>query len=242
MKGAILIVGSLLWYNSKVRKAWRDRRLRLERSQLVKVPIEYGRCSSSRGNTYTMTFSGASPDGQALLVPCRSTMCHIESLNDEAKQLWIAEDESAQAESIGASWGCVGALFGGDVPGEWARDWCEVFRKKIDDVVSPVDDHGLLGIPWPRATNGDPVEVDIILAVATRGECQKPTPRIIANAWINNDQGHERYFFENVKAGIRTPADVSIWEQMETSNPDWLYKREYSTPISILRGEVTSGE
>ncbi len=52
MRGGILIIGSLLWDDSTERQTWRSRRLLLERHSVV-VPLNYGRRSRSRGDTFT---------------------------------------------------------------------------------------------------------------------------------------------------------------------------------------------
>jgi len=54
MKGAVLIIGSLFWQNGSTktpwdnaRKNWRDKNLKWEDKKVVRVPIRYGRYSSS---------------------------------------------------------------------------------------------------------------------------------------------------------------------------------------------------
>jgi hypothetical protein len=47
--------------------------------------------------------------------------------------------------------------------------------------------------------------------------------------------GHERYFFENVRHGIRTPDDQLIWQRIEQKNPPWLHKAAYAEAIAIFR-------
>ena len=61
MKGAILIIGSLLWDPDKnkeigFRKRWRDKRLIVKNKIHVKAPIRYGKLSCNEKN-YTMVFS-----------------------------------------------------------------------------------------------------------------------------------------------------------------------------------------
>lgn len=53
----VLMIGSLYWDCSSIRKKWRRTRLDMDREQHVCVPIRYGRCSQSRGMSYTMVFS-----------------------------------------------------------------------------------------------------------------------------------------------------------------------------------------
>ena len=65
------------------------------------------------------------------------------------------------------------------------------------------------------------MDVDLILATATKPSTKRPPSAIeIADAWIG--VGHEHYFFENVRNGIRTPDDEAIWTRMQEEQPDWL--------------------
>ena len=86
--------------------------------------------------------------------------------------------------------------------------------------------------------HGTAVGLDMILATATQGETERPCPEEIANAWIEQDQGYERYFLENIRHGIRTPDDLLVWRRIEGASPSWLRKTEYTEAIAILRGEV----
>ena len=240
MRGAILIIGSLLWDCRKERQRWRERRLRLDAKEHVQVPLEYGRRSNGRGNTFTMTFELATPQGQAVLVPCAAPTDRVEDLLKEAEDLWKAEQPNAAAGALGADWGCVGVQFR-DSSHSWLKAWCGVFRERRTHAVSPVDDRGVLGIPWPLKTSGAATDVDFVLATATLKECSRPTAEAIANAWIQQSAGHERYFFENVRLGIRTHADVSIWKQIEEKAPAWLSTSHYAEAIAILKEEAVDG-
>ena len=57
-------------------------------------------------------------------------------------------------------------------------------------------------------------------------------------AWISQDQGHELYFFENVRHGIRTPDDLLIWKRIENAKPSWLRNDAYTEAIAVLQREV----
>lgn len=131
MRGGILIVGSLLWDRRRERDEWRQARLRIDDAVHVRVPIRYGRCSGSRGDTFTMTFAGDGKLGQGVLVPCRTSVVDAAALLAEATDLWKAEQPSAPTESIGASWGCVGVLFRSQgAPDERFEAWSHYFRRK----------------------------------------------------------------------------------------------------------------
>ncbi|WP_411857810.1 hypothetical protein [Roseiflexus sp.] len=77
--------------------------------------------------------------------------------------------------------------------------------------------------------------MDVILATATRANTEQPTVNEIADAWIKSC-GYERYFFENVRHGIRTPEDVRIWRRIEERSPSWLGR--YPNEEMVLRVEA----
>ncbi len=215
MQTGILIIGSLLWDRDECRASWRRNRLDLENQVFVRVPIRYGRRSRTRGNTFTMVFRSDNVLGRAVLVPCLSSVKNIDDLVAEATALWKAERPSAREGEIGASWGCVGALF--HYPHEYlelVKKWGLYFQNRSGRAIDPVDSDGLLRIPWPTKVDGSPVtEFDVILAVATQAANPAPKVEDIADAWINQDKGNERYFFENVRHGIRTAEDLNIWRR-----------------------------
>jgi len=237
MRIGILIIGSLLWDNCK-RKAWRRCHLALDRAVPVRAQIRYGRLSQSRGNTFTMTINTDGDAGRALVVPCRTTQTGVSALFAEAEALWQAEQSSAAAGSISTSWGCVGVRFRDEpAPTDWSTSWAEYFCAKKATPIPPVNDNGLLDISWPSAVADGPADVDVLLATATKAEKKRPSPEDIADAWVDQKDDHERYFFENVRHGIRTPDDVQIWHRIEERKPKWMSRDEYAEAIAILRAE-----
>ncbi len=234
MRAAILIIGSLLWDNCQ-RRAWRRSRLHVDRGVRVKAPICYGRRSTSRGNTFTMTLGTGEALGQAVLVPCVSALASVGGLVSEAEALWKAEQSTAAPKDISASWGSVGVLFAPTVQAEWRAGWEAHFRSHATPV-APVDVTGTLQIAWPLTPERRPADVHIVLATATRAEATRPTVTEIADAWINQNAGHERYFFANVRHGIRTPDDHLIWQRIEQKKPRWLHdEATYAEAIALLR-------
>lgn len=246
MRGGILIIGSLLWDDQPAeRPAWRDSRLLLDRGESVIASLHYGRRSrgSKRGNTFTMTFDNAAPArGSAIVVPCASSACRAEDLINEAENLWAAEDEFAGAGALGKGWGCVGALFRPGTPDHWLEHWCKVFRERVASPISPVDDCGLLEIAWPLRLDGGPVDLDFLLATATQRECARPTANEIADAWIGQDHRYVRYFFENVRHGIRTGDDLAIWRRMCQQEASWRGRPEYAEAVGILTAEEAAAQ
>ncbi len=238
MQGAILIIGSLLWDSLDKRKEWRNQRLQIDKKEYVSAPLVYGRRSRSRGNTFTMTLDTDVSIGQAVLVPFIAPTTRVEDLFIEAEYLWQAEQPGVKKGKLGASWGCVGAQFR-NVSGSWQESWRRYFCEKTISAITPVNASGLLVVPWPLKVSGMPAEVDFILATATLKEHDRPTIETVSDAWIEQSANHERYFFENVRLGVRTEADVAIWKYIEEKAPSWLGSSRYSEAIKILKEEAS---
>jgi hypothetical protein len=174
--------------------------------------------------------------GSAVVLPCIEDIAGLDDLMTEAEALWQAEARNKEATGVGSAWGCVGILFRAGVDDHLVKAWSSYFQSKVKPFL-PVDDQGLLRIPWPPVTTtGTPAEVDVILATATGATLPTPTVADIAGAWV--DHGHEEYFFNNVLNGIRTPDDASIWKQILKRNPRWLMNKAYENAISSLRSAV----
>ncbi|PTW63179.1 hypothetical protein C8N35_1011230 [Breoghania corrubedonensis] len=238
MKCGILIIGSLYWDDANGRADWRKDRLSTSASIPVRAPIYYGRKSRSRGDTYTMTFRGNDPSGVATLVPCLREIERIEDLKDEAAALWKAEAPQSRSGAIGSGWGCVGALLGSDEAREsLGRAWNAHFRKIRGEGLSVVGPGGELDLAWPETVTGQPADMDIILATATLPEAEPPTAQTLADAWLGQNGGYERYFLENIRHGIRTVHDLEIWRCIEAGTPGWVETDGYREAVEVLRGE-----
>ncbi|WP_133260407.1 hypothetical protein [Rhodovulum sp. BSW8] len=243
MKCGILIIGSLYWDEENGRTDWRKRRLDMSASIPVRAPIYYGRKSTSRGNTYTMTFRRNDPSGMAVLVPCQLEIETIDDLKDEVEALWKAEAPNSRSGAIGSAWGCVGALLGSDESREaLAQAWNAHFRTCRTEGLSVVDADGILDIVWPETGNGAPADMDVILATATKPITVPPRAHSVADAWLSQSGGYERYFLENVRHGIRTFDDGEIWQRIEERAPHWLNSEDYALAIQTLRAEAAGHE
>ena len=240
MRVGVMIIGALLWDTHPTRISWRGSRLSLDRSQHVRASIGYRRRSQSWQNAFTMTFSSDGAPGQAVLVPCRAEAVDVIGLLQEARELWCAERRSATAGPLGSTWGCVGAAFRTEVTSDpMLMSWVERFRQEVATPVPPVGDGGLLAIPWPlRIDDREPADCDVILATATEQTPSTPSPEVVADAWLEQTGGAEKYFFENVRHGIRTAEDLAIWQRVEAIGAHWLNDSRYAEPIAILRREA----
>lgn len=237
MNCGILIIGSLLWDSeTEGRKKWRDDRLDLSRAVAVCVPIDYGRISSSRANTFTMVLRSNGPQGVGILLPCRREVLTIDDLVSEASALWKAEAPKAKTGALGSAWGSVGILFQEAAQNaELAAAWAAHFKKMETKALAVVASDGSLNIAWPETDDGRGAEFDVILATATVPENQTPSPKTIAKAILGQTGGHESYFLNNVLHGIRTASDDEVFAEIERENPDWITADKYRDALAILR-------
>ena len=226
----IWIVGSLLWDEHPTRKQWRQDRLDLARAIPIATPIRYGRCSSSRRNSYTMVFSEAlSRDGgkmgQAIVVPCQRAIRTIDDLIEEAECLWGAEMKSASSNRrISADWGCVALAVNpkAAVPEHLLQGWSNRVAREgkygdlihAEDEAAVVSSVGRLMLPWPLQKDGSPLKLDAILATATNPtliDGRYPMAQEVADGWVRcADRTRVQYFWENRAHGIVTFQDDEI--------------------------------
>lgn len=246
LRCGVLIIGSLIWDQggNGVREGWRRSRLDLDKQVRVHSHLRYGRKSETRGNTFTMVLDAQCPGGQAVVVPCKAEIREVEGFAEEVRWLWAAEDNSAAIDRFHKSWGCVGALFGPKAVACGLQDqWRDQFQAARTSTPAALDTEGKLNIPWPSTIDGLPVpEFDLILATATMPNPKegRPDAAEIARAWIQQNDGHERYFFENVRHGIRTRDDPNIWAAIVEQKPRWIESGEYAKAIEVLRSEANA--
>ncbi len=240
MRVGVLIIGSLLWDTDPSRVAWRASRLALDRAQHVRASIAYRKRSRSWQGAFTMTLVSPGDAGRAVLVACSTEPLDADGLFQEARELWRAERRSASAGPLASDWGCVGAAFrveSGSDP--ILTSWTQRFRQEVSAPLPPVDRRGVLGIPWPvRIEDDQPVDFDVVLATATEQSPPTPTPEVIADAWLQQTAGAEKYLFENVRHSIRTAEDLRIWQRIEAVGAPWVNDPRYAEPIAILRREA----
>ena len=237
LKIGVLLIGSLFWKKKCYRCEWRRDHLRMSEKQFVKVPIRYGRCSISWGNSYTMVFYAGRSDeklGQAIVVPCAQDVITGQDLVKEAVCLWNAEARDSKNQNnciTSKNWGCVTLLknpdrsLSDDLLDCWTNHVSKENesdnRKKIisaycnEDVLSQ---NGFLKIPWPKTVDGSDLNFDALLATVTcptyNNGCYPSAKNVAATA---NRSGKGRtYFCKNRKHGIETFQDAEI--------EDWLAK------------------
>jgi len=77
---------------------------------------------------------------------------------------------------------------------EIAADWGNWFRESETLAVAPVDEAGILRIPWPRRAGRS--MINLLLATATAPWVPRPSPEAVADAWVGQADGRENYFFK----------------------------------------------
>ena len=229
LKAGILIIGSLLW--DKDRQGWRDARLDMNQSELVLVPIRYGRRSGKRrGRTYTMVFSRRAPTGQARVVRCVHAITSAGDLITEALKLWEAEELSLNSGRIASSWGCVALSCNPDrkIPADLLKAWAERVGheqgygkiSQAPDEGPLISESGILQIDWPRRVEGGAsIDLDLLLVTAneptlTGAPLAYPSVETISGAWNDVDQEYVKYFWNNIDNGIGTFQDEEIRAQL----------------------------
>lgn len=220
MKAGILIIGSLWWGLEDGRPVWRKTRLASDRAMPVHVKIQYARISKKRGKTFTMTFGGSL--GRALVVPCIASCNNIDDLRTDAEALWRAEYDGADPGKLSIDWGGVGVCFRDQSQSaELSSLWSKEFHDRKHHHFSPVDKDGILQIEWPQRVDGQPLDLDVLLATATKPESPLPSTTDVAQAWANQSVGFEEYFFSNRRHGICTANDEAIWRHLVQKRPEW---------------------
>jgi hypothetical protein len=227
MKGAVLIIGSLLWETNenavkneqgKLREKWRET-LDIGKKIPLKVPIRYGRKSTSRKCTYTMIFSNSQKVlGTAFIVPYLKEITSFEELKQQAIQLAEAEGISTRRNPnrlIAKSWGAVGIVFNNNsknITNEIKDLWHNEF-KEFDNT-----GYGLDGEEVSIKENGElnfqieiPDSIDYVFATPVKPNVSKyPTVERIAEAIIESNPRYDTYLKENYNNGIRTEGDEEI--------------------------------
>jgi len=237
LRAGVLILGSLLWDNAE-RGLWRRRRLKVGSARRVRLPIRYGKLSSTRGHTHTIVLSNLCYAhrelGEAFVVPCRRPIQTADDVITEAREL-------AEAERLDDwTWGAVGVLVNptSKIPGEILAGWkdfasgrlhnCDLFTHHTKSERLILSRSGLLQLRWPRRVDtSKPVDLDVLLATPTAPtliDGRYPRPREIGETYAR--QNRPEYFVKNVRHRIRTAHDRDIWRSSLRLKPEWA--RQYA--------------
>lgn len=244
MKGAVLVIGSLLWEDEtnaldidqgKLRSDWR-KDLDLKNKVAVKVPIRYGRKSSSRKCTYTMIFSKSVPtNGTAFIIPYKKEAKGFEDIKSQALRLSEAEGISTEEhpDRLKASWGAVGIAFNktkvdlfNDIRKNWHKEF-ESFNNqdyKIGNESPSIQKNGELNFEFEFPNN-----IDYVFAAPMQPNVTEyPTINRIIEAILESNPKYDIYVKENFKKGIRIENDDEIIKRLEEKPEDLI--KEMTTP------------
>ena len=238
LKGAILIIGSLLWdpnQNSQIglRKKWRNKRLQMDNRVHVKAPIRYGR-ESGKGKDLTMVFSSKCDNktkfGTAFLVPMKNgKIKSLKGIEIQARFLSKAENSKNNKlckGSINDKWCTIGILFNPKLKKSLKENiltkWQKLIIKddglydfanyKVGTEKSVLSNKGEILIKWISSIDPDSQtfvnEIDFILAT-----CTKPNVKEYPNPEEIADniiKDKRKYFFNNQRNGITTFQDREV--------------------------------
>jgi len=246
IKGGVIIIGSLFWENeknaiqdqdskalAKKREEWRNTYLDLDPKNIEnhKLPIRYGRCSSSRKCTYTMVFSSLALNTQSfgVAIPYKNEIDFSNYLHFERQAKMLADVEGISKNNddrLRKSWGCIGIYINPNsvhfptinqhwddlrmTDSEYAKKFAKHYKfRNVNGDYSLLDDNYCLAPEVMINT-----KIDFLFLTYIRAEHRNktienyPTPQEIAEEI--NRSGYKTYFEENVKSKITTFEDNVI--------------------------------
>jgi hypothetical protein len=219
-RGGVLIIGSLLWEDSKIRQEWRSQNLNMEEKLLINLPIRYGRISKSRSCTHSMIFSSEckmdDKMGKGYFIPFKDNL-NIKQLIEQGKIFIDAEhNRITDLTRFNWGWGCLGITVNPNLQIEEANnlklEWKKKFGKgfnpgqyRIGQEESIVSKEGVLKIEWQNELD----EIDFVIGTATKPNIDSyPNARKIALKMLIND--YDNYFKNNRRMSISTFQDLEV--------------------------------
>ena len=231
LNGGVLIIGSLLWDNSEIRKEWRNKNLRpLQEGITVKAPIRYGRISKSRNCTYSMVFSNECVESSKLGIAK-----FLGFLNNPVSfdEFWIhcnalIQAERNKAESFATfnwSWGALGLCINPKteihnpkkvelLKENWKTKYSSLIPSdfQVDSEGLIISGEGILNVQWMEELD----KYDFFITTLTKPEKKYPSSYKIAERMIINKD--ESYFNTTQEYGIKTFQDNEIKLELKVIN------------------------
>lgn len=238
MKLGVIVIGSLLWDESKDRVTWREQSLNLDEKVQVYLPIRYGRCSNSRRDTYTMVFSNICYSknyglGKGWIFPAVTPINSFGDLIHEVKKMGLVEGFS---DGISRPWGSVAIKFNpqkvnlDQIKEKWISFMSKklvgstLLKTKLKSEKGAITSEGLLNIKWPQLTKNLSFEFDFDFLITT---VTKPTlgkkkryPSVNEIVASMNESDYWEYFKNNRAHGICTFQDYRIQSLKKTKNSE----------------------
>lgn len=236
LRGGVIVIGSLYWEDSKIRRDWRDNSLIMKQGVKIALPMRYGRKSSTRHNTYTMVFSMNCPKpGVGYAIPFSNSTKTVQDLKQQAMTVASAErNENYDSTLDWQRWGALGILLNPSLASRpndsktltdtWAGWYSQKFLpatyKGGKTEEPPIDQRGILQFDWPKE-----VTLDFLIATVINPETKRyPSATQIACAMYN--ASCYNYFVQNRKSGIETYRDGDILQLLKTKYNLTSYLRE----------------
>ncbi|MEX2477772.1 MAG: hypothetical protein WD357_05015 [Gracilimonas sp.] len=220
-KGGVLIIGSLLWDSSDIRKNWRENDLILSEKIQIGLPIRYGRVSQSRSCTHSMVYSSAckleNKLGLGYLVPFKNISITVEEILRLSKRIIDAEHNKIKnLNRFNWGWGCLGIAFNPALDEDekimildrWKSKYGNGFNPKeyrVGNETPIITKTGKLLIDWMSQLDN----YDFVIGTATKPQLKEyPSPNKIAERMIVNE--YDEYFRKNRQNLITTFQDDEI--------------------------------
>lgn len=243
LKVGIIVIGSLLWDNSPKRKFWRKNNLNSTIKKPVKLPIRYGRISSSRMDTYSMTYSmnlKKKEYGQGIVLEFNNPVTSIESLKEISENVIRVERDKTKAEwevvksgepfTLNWNWGVLGICVNPKYfkEKETPEDILKILEFWKNSLVnfnpadfslknesSMIDDKGTFKIEW--TTNIEKYDILISTVIQPNTDTENgdyPNSEIIAKKMYEGN--YYSYFIKNIQNSILTNNDLNIKELIKS--------------------------
>lgn len=243
LTGGVLVIGSLLWDNNKLREKWRNDYLNIDEIKDVKLPIRYGKLSETRDSSYTMVFSSECLEiekmGNGKFIPFKNNPLDFDSLNTECIELIKAEKKKHWNENrYNWAWGTVAIMFNPKIFREdnsnynlgkfflkkWKNKIGNRFNKthyKVADENPILDENAILNFDWPKELDN----YDFFIATSNKPKLEKyPTSKEIAEKIIETKND---YFLNNIKYNINTFQDALIKEDLKMKPVNLTIKKTF---------------
>lgn len=220
-EGGVIIIGSLLWDESKDRQIWRKLYLN-EKNEFLEWPIRYGRISKGRNCTFTMVIDKdcdvENMRGVGVLKKLKKG-----NINENVSRLISSEiNKEWKSKNYFWSWGCVGYLVNPNskIKEDLYKYFAESYVKFDSDPYNCLSKNdiisynGNINIDWPETVNLD----YIICTLTMPNVIQWPSSKLIALKMVVND--YSEYFIKNIQNGLATFQDNEVKKNLESINLD----------------------
>jgi hypothetical protein len=258
LKIGIITIGSLLWDNSNKRKCWRKAYLDATKNP-IKIPIRYGRISSSRMDTYTMTYSKnliIEEYGQGIVIGFKEPITTLEKLQEIADNVIRVERDRTKDEwkviksgepfTLNWNWGVLGICVNPkhiceDKTNEdithilefWKRSLVNFEPSKFSIKKEPlmINKDGVFKIEWSENIEKYDFLISTIIQPDTKtDDGNYPNAEYIAKKMFEGN--YYSYFINNVRNNIRTINDNEIKELIKSKFCISNYLKEMENKVS----------